>query len=255
MINTPPDLESYVQYVYTTLLNLKDEGVIVSRNAIMVGRSGIRHEIDVFYQFERVGVTHKVAFECKFTARPTEKADLLEFHSKINDLGNVQAICVSKSGFQRGAIDYASHYGIQLLTLAELPTLGVLMAKRIEAVALPSAHTLGEPFWLLMEFVDGTVNGVIYSFPQVGNSKDKIIPLFFSKRDAADLLHYLKGEERFVIRGVPQRMLKFLIGTARIGESKTMFSLMYFPPENGVWEGVPISPMDLEARYYYGHQK
>lgn len=252
MINTSLDLESYVQYVYTTLLNLRDEGVIVSRNAIVVGRSGVRHEIDVFYQFVRAGITHKVAFECKFTSRPTEKADLLEFHSKITDIGNLQAICVSKAGYQRGAIDYAKHYGIQLLTLGELPTIGFLMAKRIESVALPSEHALGEPFWVLMEFMDGALSGTYYAIPQGVHSNHKAIPLFFSKKDAADLLCALKDKERYVIRGVPQHMLRFLIRTARIGESNTMFSLMYWPQENGLWKGAPISPADLEARYYYG---
>jgi len=40
--------ESYVQFVYSTLLNLKDEGVVVSSNAMLKGRSGAKHEIDVF---------------------------------------------------------------------------------------------------------------------------------------------------------------------------------------------------------------
>lgn len=249
MINTPSDLESYVQYVYSTLLNLKDDGVVVSRRAIMFGRSGVQHEIDVFYQFTRAGVTHKVAFECKFTSRPTEKADVMEFHSKIVDIGNVQAVFVSKAGYQRGAIEYAKHYDIKLLKLDDLPTLNVLLANRITAIALPSADCIGEPFWVLMEVAKGELTGTYYAMPGKPNGKSKVIPLFFSKKDARELLQSLGNKDQFVVRGVPQHMLRFMIG---IGKQHIMFCLMYCPAENGVWTGVLISPEALEDRYYNG---
>lgn len=38
MIETPKDLESYMQYVYSCLLNLQNEGVVVSRRAVLKGR-------------------------------------------------------------------------------------------------------------------------------------------------------------------------------------------------------------------------
>ncbi|MBL4864932.1 MAG: restriction endonuclease [Pseudomonadales bacterium] len=112
LIKTPKDLESYVQYVYSSLLNLKDEGVVVSSNAILVGRSGARHEIDVFYQFQKTGIIHKVAFECKFLKRKVEKSSVIDFHGKIRDIGSIQGILVSKNGYQKGAKEYANHYGM-----------------------------------------------------------------------------------------------------------------------------------------------
>ena len=45
------ELESYIQYVYEVMLNLKGESILVSKNAIMVGKSNVKHEIDVFYRF------------------------------------------------------------------------------------------------------------------------------------------------------------------------------------------------------------
>ena len=59
------DLESYVQYVYSVLLNLKGENIIVSKKADMQDVFGVTHNIDVFYQFEKANIQHKVAFECK----------------------------------------------------------------------------------------------------------------------------------------------------------------------------------------------
>ena len=52
------ELEQYVKYVYETLLNLKGENIIVSTNAILIGRTGAKHEIDIFYQFSKAGITH-----------------------------------------------------------------------------------------------------------------------------------------------------------------------------------------------------
>ena len=42
------ELEQYVKYVYETLLSLKGENIIVSTNAILIGRTGAKHEIDIF---------------------------------------------------------------------------------------------------------------------------------------------------------------------------------------------------------------
>ncbi|MGE4668613.1 restriction endonuclease [Yersinia enterocolitica] len=112
MIETPTDLESYMQYVYSCLLNLQNEGVVVSRRAILKGKS-TNHEIDVFYQFERAGVIHKVAIECKYLSRPVEKKDVMVFRGRLEDIGNIQGIMVSKLGYQKGAYEYAKHYDIK----------------------------------------------------------------------------------------------------------------------------------------------
>lgn len=249
MIDTSIDLESYVQHVYSSLLNLKDEGVVVSRNATMVGKSGAKHQVDIFYQFERASLTHKVAIECKFTGRPVEKADVMEFHSKSKDIGNIQSVIVSRSGFQSGAVEYAKHYDIELLKLSDLPTLNLLLAKRIQSVALPTQNDLGEPFWVLMETRNGEITGTFYAAPQKTADNKKVVPLFFSRNDAEHMHSYLIDKEHFIVRGVPQHMLKF---TAGVGERHIMFTLMYCPPENGQWAGELISPEDVINRFYHG---
>lgn len=67
------ELEEHVHSVYSMLLNMKDDGVIVSKNASLFSNDGIAHEVDVYYEFKRANVTHKVAIECKNTQRPLEK--------------------------------------------------------------------------------------------------------------------------------------------------------------------------------------
>lgn len=248
MINTPESLESYVQYVYSSLLNLKDEGVVVSRNATLVGHSGVPHQIDVYYQFERAGVLHRVAFECKFTSRPVEKSDIIEFHGKIRELNNVQGIFVSRSGYQSGAVEYAAHYGLQLLTPDQLPHLGILLAKRIESIALLSESYVGEPFWLLMEaHGNERLTGSYYAISHP--AERGVIPLFFSRRDALEFHRHLPGREDFVIRGAPQHALRFIIEIAKLGG--LAFLLVPAPPhENGTVEGHITMPDEVARRFY-----
>jgi len=51
MTNSGKDFESYVQYVYQTLLNLRDEGVRVSRRMDVKDTRGNLYNIDVYYEF------------------------------------------------------------------------------------------------------------------------------------------------------------------------------------------------------------
>ncbi len=250
MIRNPKDLESYVQYVYSTLLNLKDEGVVVSANATFIGKSGARHEIDVFYQFERSRITHKVAFECKYLKRKVEKSDVIDFHGKIKDIGNIQGIFVSKNGYQKGAKEYASHYDIRLLTIGDLPTLNILLANRIESVALPDESFIGEPFWTLMEVRNNELTGNYWSRVTKKFRSKQYVPLFISKRDAEEFLSKIIDKDTYVVRGIPQHSLNFLLGAAKLSRGRLKFSLMLDgADENNMWPGFTYDPEAVEARF------
>ena len=244
------DFEGYVKFVYSTLLNLEDEGVVVSSNAMLVGRSGAKHEIDVFYQFERTGTLHKVAIECKFTARPVEKSQITDFHSKLNDIGNIQGFFVSKSGYQQGAKDYGKHYGIDLLGIDDLPTLNVLVGETIGSIALPKESYIGEPFWSIMEITNGELTGNYWSQKQKILNYEEVVPLFLSKNDALLCLGNIPDKENYVVRGIPQRTLRMLIVTTKMSRGRVGFSLMLAgEDEGGMWPGVITSPDSLERRF------
>lgn len=256
MITKPKDLESYVQYIYSTLLNLRDEGVVVSSNTVLVGRSGAKHEIDVFYQFEKSGVVHKVAFECKFKTRRVEKSEVVDFHGKIQDIGNIQGIFVSKNGYQSGAVDYANHYGIKLLSIEDLPAINILLAKRIESVALPDETYVGEPFWVLMEVVEQRLTGSYWSKKEGGLFKKNIIPLFISKLDANNFLADIPDRTDFVVRGLPQHSLRFLLRTTEIARGKVNFSLMLSGKgPDGAWPGELTTPAQVGFRFLVSNTK
>jgi hypothetical protein len=141
------ELEQYVKYVYETLLNLKGENIIVSTNAILIGRTGAKHEIDIFYQFSKAGITHKVAIECKDRKEALAKGEVQEFFGKIEDISNIIGVIVARNGFQSGAEIYGKYKGILLLKTNELPTILDLISKKITKFFLPDTNDIGEPFW------------------------------------------------------------------------------------------------------------
>ncbi|RQR79117.1 hypothetical protein DIE11_17085 [Burkholderia sp. Bp9012] len=113
------DWEDYVHYVYSTLLNLKGERIQVSKRTTFVLPSGETYEIDVYYEFWKAGVRHRVAIECKDWTNPVSQGQILEFHQKIKNIGNdLIGVVVSRNGYQDGAVNVAERHGMLALTKA-----------------------------------------------------------------------------------------------------------------------------------------
>lgn len=206
------ELEQYVKYVYETLLNLKGENIIVSTNAILIGRTGAKHEIDIFYQFSKAGITHKVAIECKDRKEALAKGEVQEFFGKIEDISNIIGVIVARNGFQSGAEIYGKYKGILLLKTNELPTILDLISKKITKFFLPDTNDIGEPFWTLMEVnKEGNVTGSYYT-PQKDNKGNDILLLLFSKKHAQELIE-ISGisKQKYVVRGLRQYHLKGML--------------------------------------------
>lgn len=150
--NTGKDFESYVQYVYSTLLNLRGEKTQVSRRTTFKLPTGDSYEIDVYYEFIKVGIRHRVAIECKDWRRPVDQGKILEFHQKIKNIGNdIIGIVVSRSGYQAGVEMVAARHNISLLTADDLPSLPELVGRQIISSALHEPNLIGEPFWVIAE--------------------------------------------------------------------------------------------------------
>ncbi|EBQ4755803.1 restriction endonuclease [Salmonella enterica subsp. diarizonae] len=245
MLKTWNDLESYTQYVYSTLLNPRDNGVEVRRNVVLKGLKG-EYQIDVFYQFENAGFIHRVAIECKYHNRPLDRDTIMPFCNKITDIGNIIGVIVSKSGYQSGAKEYAEKHGITLLTTEDLPKFNIFVADYLLNSILPTKDWIGEPFWILMEREEDNVSGSYYKFSEKHNGRD-VIPLFFSKREAIDFLNESEQTQHFAIRGVPQHYLKRLIAiTERL---KPLFFLMLPVLNEEQAKGLLIEPTELMKRY------
>ena len=141
-MNPNTEYERFTQEVYQQLLNCRHPNIVnVQHNIKLVGRSGCKHQIDVYWEYEKDGVKHRVAIECKNYSKHVPKEKVCAFHSKISDLDGVEGIMVSKKGFQSGAKQYAKAYGISLQELrapeGEENIIGKLMLSFHTEIKLP----------------------------------------------------------------------------------------------------------------------
>jgi len=112
--------ELLVKAIYEEIL-LQDEleNTVVEHDVKVIGKSGLAHQIDVYWEFIRAGVVHRVAVECKDYRGNVSIGKIRDFHSALNDIGNINGIFVTTSAYQSGAIKYANHHGIALKSVAE----------------------------------------------------------------------------------------------------------------------------------------
>jgi hypothetical protein len=251
-MNPGQELEEYVQSTYRFLLNMKDEGVTVERNIYLTGKSTAKHQIDVFYQFENAGITHRVAIECKDHSRAIDKGRVQEFANKIQDIGGISGIMISQSGYQSGAELVASHFDILLKTTKDLPPTPHLMAERLQSVALPDEDYKGEPFWAIMEHRDGKVTGSYFGNQNNGRM---FIPLFLSKYHAQmNFAENILEKDRWCVRGLPRYAFKAFLVLLELFEKRGIEPMILFRPPGDISEvGYAgfVTSRDLLVKEYY----
>lgn len=112
------DYELLTQRIYQEILSREGAGTIdVKHNIPLTGRSGVEHQIDVFWEFKQAGVSHRVLIECKNYATSLTLEKARNFFSVAHDVGNCQGIMVTKTGYQSGVVDFCNYYGIALKLL------------------------------------------------------------------------------------------------------------------------------------------
>ena len=117
-MNPNIEYEKFTQEIYQELVNadvLKTTDV--QHNVKLKGRSGQEHQIDVYWEYEIAGTKQKVAIECKNYNKTVGIGKVRDFYGVLYDLNNVAGIMVTKVGYQKGAKEYASEYGISLKEL------------------------------------------------------------------------------------------------------------------------------------------
>jgi hypothetical protein len=254
-MNDGRSFEGYVQFVFSSLLNMKDEGVVVGRDVQLVDKFGLPHRVDIFYQFERAGITHKVVIECKDRGRPVENGEVAKFYGKLRDAGALRLVMIARNGYQRGAVDYAEKHDILLLTESDLPQLNMLLVQRLHSVALPDAAAIGEPFWTIMEVEDGRVTGS-YFVHEAPSGKN--ILMFYCKLHAEQIARQMKlDSQRWAVRGLPRHALRvFLLLVDMFQERNGIrLAILFKPPGFGADESFICAPAEcraLMAEYYGG---
>lgn len=243
------ELEDHVKHVYESLLNMKGEQIVVARDVQIRGKTGQSHQVDVYYEFEKAGVRHRIAIECKNTKRPIDKSKVGAFWLVIDDCPGLIGVMVSVAGYQEGAERAATDRGILPLMLDDLPSLSHLLGARLELSTIPNEKTIGEPFWTIFELENGNINGTPYGQQ---HGEDIISILFFSKKQAEEFLIGQNLQAEWTVRGLNQAHLRSFI--LMVDAFAGRFTIASTTTENGerVFGGFEILRSDLIEEFCVG---
>jgi hypothetical protein len=99
---------------------LEAGGYAVSRNLVREGRSGARHEIDVFGEKSDGLTAYSLVVECKAWAKPINKDVIAKARHVAGDIGAHKVIVVGLEGATLGAEQTAAQLGVELWGPEEL---------------------------------------------------------------------------------------------------------------------------------------
>ncbi|ENL8546908.1 restriction endonuclease [Serratia marcescens] len=115
MANVNTEYEKLTQEIYQSICNAEGvKNISVQHNVKALGKSGCNHQIDVYWEFELMGVKHRVAIECKNYSSEVSVGKVRDFFGVLHDISNITGIFVTKVGYQSGAVKFANYYGINL---------------------------------------------------------------------------------------------------------------------------------------------
>ncbi len=119
-INEHKAYEEFAQEIYQTLLDSQDiKPTKVQYDVKIVGRSGCKHHIDVYWEYDISGVTYRVAIQCKFYKSTNITIEYIrEFFAILTDIGGINGIFVCTKGYKSSSRKFADFYGIKLKELS-----------------------------------------------------------------------------------------------------------------------------------------
>ena len=119
-MNDNIEYEKFTQEIYNEILkNLYVKNIDVKHNVKLTGKSGQKHQIDVYWEYQYDNTTFKIAIECKNYNHTVSIGKVRDFFGVLYDLGDVKGIMVTRKGYQEGAKKFGEHYGIDLMELRE----------------------------------------------------------------------------------------------------------------------------------------
>jgi hypothetical protein len=96
---------------------LKAEGfdnICVQHNVTLPCKSGATAQFDVYWKFKQAGITHEVAIECKNYNSKVDVGEVRDFAYKLQSVGNLHGVIVTRVGYRRSAKIEAKMAGINL---------------------------------------------------------------------------------------------------------------------------------------------
>ena len=111
--------EKLSQKVWQELLKYKEDlDIEVKHNHIEQGKT-TKHQIDVYWEVNRDNKIKKFLVEAKDHSRPITKGEMGQFIATVNDIPDSIGIFIARSGFQKGAIEFAKGYNIKIYELRD----------------------------------------------------------------------------------------------------------------------------------------
>lgn len=137
------------------------KGYYVKHNVKLIGRSGVKHQIDVYAEYRAPLHTSKIIIECKAYDKPINKDVVMKLINEVNDLGVDRGILVTTSYFTSDAVSTASGYNVDLWDYNKLREL--MGETLLEEISVPENLFYVEPktpIKLCRERVDKGLKGL-----------------------------------------------------------------------------------------------
>ncbi|MEA1031063.1 restriction endonuclease [Pseudomonas sp. N-137] len=117
-VKNSTEYEKVAQQVYEAILATDDVQTIeVLHNVQITGRSGVAHQIDVYWRYLKDGTEHQVLVECKYYRSTIDLIHARNLLGLLTDIPNSQGVLLTTVGFQKGVVNLCNFYGISLKRL------------------------------------------------------------------------------------------------------------------------------------------
>ena len=100
--------------------NIPGKDFKVRQNTCYVGKSGYEHQISISTEMKIAGMRFLILVDCKNHSKLVEANEVLEFASRLEDIGAQKGVIVTTRGFQSGALQVAKAKGIALVIACDL---------------------------------------------------------------------------------------------------------------------------------------
>lgn len=102
-MNDNIEYEKFAQEIYNEILkNLYVKNIEVMHNVNLIGKSGQKHQIDVYWEYQYDNTIFKIAIECKNYNHTVSIGKVRDFFGVLYDLEEVKALWLPRRVIKRG---------------------------------------------------------------------------------------------------------------------------------------------------------
>jgi hypothetical protein len=118
MSNNWKDYEKLTKQIFEGLLTQDRVKTLNIQHDVELQGKTTKHQVDVYWEFEAGGITYRTAVQAKDWSNPVDQGELIKFKGVLDDLPNqTRGVFVTRTGFQKGALEFANGNGIALYEL------------------------------------------------------------------------------------------------------------------------------------------